>query len=128
MSTVTEVNPRLLALTEAGVSVWLDQIRRSLVTGGELARWSPRSAPRGHRQPVDLPEGDPRLEGLRRRVRGDGAGRARPKDLRGARGRRHALAADLLAGLHHAAERRDGFISLEVSPSSPTTPKGRSPR
>ncbi|MGZ6652162.1 MAG: transaldolase family protein, partial [Solirubrobacteraceae bacterium] len=38
MSTVTEVNPRLLALTEAGVSVWLDQIRRSLVTGGELAR------------------------------------------------------------------------------------------
>src|ERR1700730_16636074 len=34
----TEVNPRLLALTEAGVSVWLDQIRRSLATGGELAR------------------------------------------------------------------------------------------
>src|SRR5205823_4862404 len=38
MSTVTEVNPRLLALTEAGVSIWLDQIRRSLVESGELAR------------------------------------------------------------------------------------------
>ena len=38
MSTVTELNPRLLALTEAGVSVWLDQIRRSMVEGGELAR------------------------------------------------------------------------------------------
>src|SRR3979409_738842 len=38
MSTVTEVNPRLLALTEAGVSVWLDQIRRSLVQSGELSR------------------------------------------------------------------------------------------
>jgi hypothetical protein len=38
MSTVTEVNPRLLALTEAGVSVWRDQIRRSLVQSGELSR------------------------------------------------------------------------------------------
>ena len=38
MSTITELNPRLLALTEAGVSVWLDQIRRSMVEGGELAR------------------------------------------------------------------------------------------
>jgi hypothetical protein len=35
MSTVTEVNPRLLALTEAGVSVWLGQIRRSLVKVAE---------------------------------------------------------------------------------------------
>ena len=32
MSAVTQVNPRLAALTEAGVSVWLDMIRRSLVT------------------------------------------------------------------------------------------------
>ena len=38
MSTITELNPRLLALTEAGVSVWLDQIRRSMVEGGELGR------------------------------------------------------------------------------------------
>ena len=38
MSTTTEVNPRLLKLTEAGVSVWLDQIRRSLIDSGELAR------------------------------------------------------------------------------------------
>ena len=26
MSTVTELNPRLLAITEAGMSVWLDWI------------------------------------------------------------------------------------------------------
>ena len=38
MSTVTEVNRRLLALSKAGVSVWLDQIRRSLVESGELER------------------------------------------------------------------------------------------
>src|SRR5205085_1015201 len=34
----TQVNPRLAALTEAGVSVWLDQIRRSLIESGELQR------------------------------------------------------------------------------------------
>jgi hypothetical protein len=30
MSTVTKVNPPLVALTEAGVSVWLDLIRRGV--------------------------------------------------------------------------------------------------
>ena len=39
MSTAaTQVNPRLKRLTEAGVSIWLDQIRRSLIESGELAR------------------------------------------------------------------------------------------
>ncbi|MGH2800846.1 MAG: transaldolase family protein, partial [Thermoleophilaceae bacterium] len=33
-----EVNQRLAALTAAGTSVWLDQIRRSLITSGELER------------------------------------------------------------------------------------------
>src|SRR5690242_16965226 len=47
MSTLTETNPRLLALTEAGVSVWLDQIRRSLVESGELARMIAEDCVRG---------------------------------------------------------------------------------
>ena len=38
MSVSTEVNPRLAALTAAGTSVWLDQIRRSLIENGELQR------------------------------------------------------------------------------------------
>ena len=38
MSVETHVNERLAALTAAGTSVWLDQIRRSLITGGELER------------------------------------------------------------------------------------------
>ena len=42
-----QVNPRLTALTEAGVSVWLDQIRRSLVEGGELARMVAEESLRG---------------------------------------------------------------------------------
>jgi len=47
MSTATEVNPRLKRLTEAGVSVWLDQIRRSLIEGGELERMVAEESLRG---------------------------------------------------------------------------------
>src|SRR5687767_128285 len=38
MSVGAEVNERLAALTAAGTSVWLDQIRRSLITSGEVQR------------------------------------------------------------------------------------------
>ena len=43
MSVETHVNGRLAALTAAGTSVWLDQIRRSLITsaaptGGSRSR------------------------------------------------------------------------------------------
>ena len=38
MSVGAGVNQRLAALTAAGTSVWLDQIRRSLITSGELER------------------------------------------------------------------------------------------
>src|SRR3954454_18119834 len=38
MSVSQEVNERLATLTSVGTSVWLDQIRRSLIEGGELQR------------------------------------------------------------------------------------------
>ena len=38
MSIAVGSNERLAALTKAGTSVWLDQIRRSLIEGGELQR------------------------------------------------------------------------------------------
>ena len=38
MSVSAGVNERLAALTAAGTSVWLDQIRRTLITSGELER------------------------------------------------------------------------------------------
>src|ERR1700738_413252 len=47
MSVSTEVNPRLAALTAAGTSVWLDQIRRSLIEGGELSRMVAEDSLRG---------------------------------------------------------------------------------
>ena len=47
MSTAAQVNERLAKLTSAGVSVWLDQIRRSLIEGGELARMVEEESLRG---------------------------------------------------------------------------------
>jgi len=38
MSVQAQVNERLAALTAAGTAVWLDEIRRDLVEGGELQR------------------------------------------------------------------------------------------
>ena len=67
MSVEAQVNERLAALTAAGTSVWLDQIRRSLITGGELERLDRRGlAARRDLEPGDLREGDPRLRRLRR--------------------------------------------------------------
>ena len=47
MSTTAEVNERLAQLTAAGTSIWLDQIRRSLIEGGELARMVQEDSLRG---------------------------------------------------------------------------------
>ena len=44
---VTEVNERLAALTAAGTSVWLDQIRRGMIESGELARMVEEDSLRG---------------------------------------------------------------------------------
>src|SRR5207249_7258729 len=47
MSVSAQVNERLAALTDAGVSVWLDQIRRSLIESGELERMVREESLRG---------------------------------------------------------------------------------
>ena len=41
------VNQRLRALTQLGTSVWLDQMRRSLITEGELQRLVEQDSLRG---------------------------------------------------------------------------------
>ncbi len=43
----TAVNERLAALTAAGTSVWLDQIRRGMIESGELARMVAEDSLRG---------------------------------------------------------------------------------
>src|SRR4051794_35156844 len=47
MSVTVRQNERLAAVTAAGTSVWLDQIRRSLIEGGELQRLIDEASLRG---------------------------------------------------------------------------------
>ena len=118
MSTTTEVNPRLLKLTEAGVSVWLDQIRRSLIDSGELARMVKQECLRGvtanpsifENAILESPDYDRELVRLARRHLDARAiyERIAIRDVQ--------MAADVLAEVHSESHGRDGFVSLEVSP------------
>ncbi|MFL5875768.1 MAG: bifunctional transaldolase/phosoglucose isomerase [Solirubrobacteraceae bacterium] len=47
MSVETQVNPRLAALAAAGTAPWLDQIRRKLISSGELQRLIDEDSLRG---------------------------------------------------------------------------------
>jgi transaldolase / glucose-6-phosphate isomerase len=118
MSTATQVNPRLKELTEAGVSVWLDQIRRSLVEGGELARMVAEESLRGVTSNPSIFEkailgSDDYKEELETLAREDLDAqeiydRIAQKDVQGG--------CDVLADVHRDAHGRDGFVSLEVAP------------
>jgi transaldolase/glucose-6-phosphate isomerase len=118
VTTTAGVNPRLKALTDAGVSVWLDQIRRSLVEGGELQRMVEEESLRGVTSNPSIFEkailgsndyDDDLSEGAREDLDAKEIfQRLAIRDLRGA--------ADVLAGIHRESAGRDGFVSLEVSP------------
>jgi transaldolase/glucose-6-phosphate isomerase len=112
------VNPRLKALTEAGVSVWLDQIRRSLVEGGELQRMVDEESLRGvtanpsifEKAILGSDDYDDDLHELARQKLSakEIYEQLAIRDVQGA--------ADVLAGVHREANGRDGFVSLEVGP------------
>jgi transaldolase/glucose-6-phosphate isomerase len=112
------VNPRLEALTEAGVSVWLDQIRRSLVEGGELRRLVAEDSLRGLTSNPSIFEkailgSSDYDDELRELAHEDADARAifeqlAIRDLQGA--------ADVLSGVHESSGGRDGFVSMEVMP------------
>jgi len=118
MSTATQVNTRLKALTDAGVSVWLDQIRRSLVEGGELARMVAEECLRGVTANPSIFEkailgSDDYKEVLDSLARQDLTAqeiydRLAQRDVQ--------LACDVLADIHRESGGRDGFVSLEVAP------------
>lgn len=118
MSTTAEVNERLAALTSAGTSVWLDQIRRSLIERGELARMVQEESLRGvtanpsifEKAILGSDDYDEDVESLARedldaRTIYD---RIAVRDVQ--------LAADVLAEVHRESDGKDGFVSLEVAP------------
>ena len=118
MSVGAGVNERLAALTAAGTSVWLDQIRRTMITSGELERLVREDSLRGVTSnpaifekailgSTDYDEQIAELagKGLTAREIYD---EVAVKDVQ--------LACDVLRSVWDEAGHADGFVSLEVEP------------
>jgi transaldolase / glucose-6-phosphate isomerase len=119
MEAATQVNERLAALTAAGTSVWLDQIRRSLIEQGELDRLIREDCLRGvtsnpaifEKAILGSTDYDEQIaecaeQGLNAH---DIYEAIAIKDVQ--------MAADVLRPVWEEAEHGDGFVSLEVEPS-----------
>ena len=112
------VNERLAALTAAGTSVWLDQIRRGMIESGELARMVHEDSLRGltsnpaifEKAILGSPDYDEEIataarEGLSAR---EVYRRLAVRDVQ--------LAADVLRSVYDETGGFDGYVSLEVAP------------
>jgi transaldolase / glucose-6-phosphate isomerase len=118
MSVGAEVNERLAALTAAGTSIWLDQIRRSLITSGELERLVREDSLRGVTSNPAIFEkailGSTDYDEQVAELAGQGHDAHQIyeeiaiKDVQ--------LAADVLRPVWDEASHADGFVSLEVEP------------
>jgi transaldolase/glucose-6-phosphate isomerase len=119
VSVGAQVNQRLAALTAAGTSVWLDQIRRSLITSGELARLIREDSLRGVTSNPAIFEkailGSTDYDGQIAELAEQGRDARRIyeeiaiKDVQ--------LACDVLRPVWDELGGSDGFVSLEVEPS-----------
>jgi transaldolase/glucose-6-phosphate isomerase len=119
MSVEAQVNERLAALTAAGTSVWLDQIRRSLITSGELERLMREDSLRGVTSNPAIFEkailGSTDYDAQVAELAGRGldalaiAEEIAITDVR--------LACDVLRRVWDEADHDDGFVSLEVEPA-----------
>jgi transaldolase/glucose-6-phosphate isomerase len=119
MSVEAQVNERLAALTAAGTSVWLDQIRRGLVSSGELGRLIREDSLRGVTSNPAIFEkailGSTDYDEQIAELAGQGhdahriAQEIAIKDVQ--------LAADVLRPVWEHADGADGFVSLEVEPA-----------
>jgi transaldolase/glucose-6-phosphate isomerase len=118
MSTTAGVNERLAALTAAGVSIWLDLLRRSLITNGELQRMIDEDSLRGvtsnpaifEKAILGSEDYDDQLEQLARE------GASGRDTYRAIVVQDVQQAADTLRATWEAADHADGFVSLEVEP------------
>jgi transaldolase/glucose-6-phosphate isomerase len=116
--TVTGVNPRLAALTEAGTSIWLDQIRRGMIEDGELARMVAEDCLRGvtanpaifEKAILGSPDYDEDIAAAARE------GLSAREIYRRLAVRDVQLAADVLRPVYDETGGYDGYVSLEVAP------------
>jgi transaldolase / glucose-6-phosphate isomerase len=118
MSVAQGVNERLAALTEAGVSIWLDQIRRNLIDSGELERMVREDSLRGvtanpsifEKAILGSPDYDEELAELARQnlEAREIYRKLAVEDV--------SLAADVLRPVWEGTGGVDGYVSLEVAP------------
>jgi transaldolase / glucose-6-phosphate isomerase len=115
---VTQMNERLAALTAAGTSVWLDQIRRGMIEDGELARMVAEDSLRGvtsnpaifEKAILGSPDYDEELAAAARE------GLSAREVYRSLAVRDVQLAADVLRPVYDDSGGHDGYVSLEVAP------------
>jgi transaldolase / glucose-6-phosphate isomerase len=119
MSVGAAQNERLAALTAAGTSVWLDQIRRSLINSGELARLERELSLRGvtsnpaifEKAILGSTDYDEQIAELAEKGMSarDIYDEVAILDVQ--------LACDVLRGVWEEENHADGFVSLEVEPA-----------
>ena len=118
LDTAKATNP-LKELLKFGQSVWLDYIRRDLLTGGELKRLIDEDGLRGMTSNPTIFEKaitggklyDDLLNSLRPRTDLDAKGRFEVLAIRDIQD-----AADMFRPVYESTKRRDGYVSIEVSP------------
>jgi transaldolase/glucose-6-phosphate isomerase len=113
-----QVNERLAALTAAGTSIWLDQIKRALISTGELQRLVEEDSLRGvtsnptifNQAILGSEDYDDQLAELAR------AGRDNREIYQELAIRDIQDACDVLRVVYDESAGADGFVSLEVDP------------
>src|SRR5829696_6506249 len=118
MAIAAGVNERLAALTEAGVSVWLDQIRRGMIQSGELQRLVEEDSLRGVTSNPAIFEkailGSDDYDDQLKEMASEGEG---PREIYEAIAIRDVqMACDVLRGVWDETGHGDGFVSIEVMP------------
>jgi transaldolase len=118
MSNAASVNERLARLTALGTSIWLDQIERKLVEGGELARLVAEESLRGMTSNPAIFEkailGSEEYDDQISKLAHEGADSRSIyqaiaiQDVQGA--------ADVLRSVYDETDGYDGYVSLEVDP------------
>ena len=115
---VTSVNERLAAVTAAGTSVWLDQIRRGMIEDGELGRMVAEDSLRGvtsnpaifEKAILGSSDYDEDIAAAARE------GLSAREVYRRLAVRDVQLAADVLRPVYDETAGKDGYVSLEVAP------------
>jgi len=120
MSVTVGVNERLQALTQAGTSVWLDQIRRSLIEGGELQKLIDEMSLRGVTSNPAIFEkailGSDDYDDELRELAEEGKDAKEIYDSIAIKDVQ--LAADVLRPIYDELRGYDGYVSLEVGPEA----------